>query len=125
MAASLQPHGAPLNGPTVSIQNTVVQTIELQGNRGGTGKSRQNSSDTGIAKFAGATPLTTVQLIVNTGVAPFNGMPPAKVMSSWSGGTGIVKFSGADRLKYYSSVECHSTANSTAKVVPPRRHHFS
>ena len=45
-----------------AIQNTVVQSIELQGNRGGTGKSRQNSSGTGIAKFAGAAPLITVQI---------------------------------------------------------------
>ena len=36
------------------IQNNVVQSIRLQGNRGGTGKSRQNSQGTGIATLAGA-----------------------------------------------------------------------
>ena len=71
---------------TGTIQNTLVQSIELQGKRCGTGKSRQNNRGTGIAKFAGATPHMTVQLTENTGVAP------AKVMSPWSGGTGIAKF---------------------------------
>ena len=42
----------------------------LQGNRCGTGMSRQNSRGTGIAKFAGAAPCMTVQLTDNTGVAP-------------------------------------------------------
>ena len=49
------------------IKNTVVQSIELQGNRGGTGKSRQNSRGTGIAKLAGAAPLMTDQLTAITG----------------------------------------------------------
>ena len=40
-----------------AILNTVVQSIEPQGNRGGTGKSRQNSRGTGISKLAGAAPL--------------------------------------------------------------------
>ena len=39
------------------MQNTIVQSIELQGKRSGTGKSRQNSRGTGIAKLAGAAPL--------------------------------------------------------------------
>ena len=108
MATSLQSHGTPLNGPVVPKQNTEVQSIELQGNWCGTGKSRQNSSGTEIAQFAGATPLTTVQLTANTGVAPFKGVPPAKVLSRWSIGTGMAKFLGADPLKYYSSVDCHS-----------------
>ena len=37
-----------------AIQSTVVQSLELQGNGGGTGKSRQNSQGTGIAKLASA-----------------------------------------------------------------------
>ena len=80
------------------IQNTVVQSIELQGNRGGTGKSPQNSSCTGIAKFAGAAPVMIVQLTVNTGVASVKGVPPAIVMSLCSGGTGIAQFAGAAPL---------------------------
>ena len=78
-------------GRPQAIQNTVVQSIELQGNRCGTGKCRQNSKGTGIAKVAGAAPLMTVQLTDNTGVAPVKGVPPAKVMAPWSGGTGIAK----------------------------------
>ena len=35
------------------IQNTVVQSIELQGNKGCTDKSHQNNQGTGIAKWAG------------------------------------------------------------------------
>ena len=81
-----------------TIQNTVVQSIELQGNRCCTGKSFQNSRGTGIAKFAGAAFLMTVQLTDNTGVAPVNGVPPAKVMSLWSGGTGIATLAGAAPL---------------------------
>ena len=81
-----------------TIQNTVVQSIELQGNKGGTSKSCQNSSGIGIPKFVGSAPLMTVQLTANTGVAPVKGVPPAKVMSPWNGGTGIVKFSGASPL---------------------------
>ena len=42
---------------TSSKQNTVVQSIELQGNRGGSGKSPQNSRGTGIAKLNGAAQL--------------------------------------------------------------------
>ena len=51
--------------------------------------------NTGIAKFANAAPLMTFQLTDNTGVALVKGMPPAKVMSPWSGGTGIAKIAGA------------------------------
>ena len=40
--------------PAIIIQNNVVQSVELQGNRCGNGKSRQNSRGTGIAKLAGA-----------------------------------------------------------------------
>ena len=58
--------------PPPTIQNTVVQSIELQGDRCSTGKSRQNGRGTGIAKFDGAAPLMTVQLTDNTGVAPVN-----------------------------------------------------
>ena len=35
-------------GPACPIQHTVVQSIELQGNRGGSDKSRQNRGGTGI-----------------------------------------------------------------------------
>ena len=45
-----------------TIQNTVTQSIELEGNRGGTGKRRQNSRGTGIAKLAGAAPLMEAAL---------------------------------------------------------------
>ena len=62
----------------------------------GTGKSRRNSRGIGIAQFAGAAPLMTVRLTDNTGVAPVKGVPPAKVMAPWSGGTGIAKL--ADRF---------------------------
>ena len=55
----------------------VVQSIELQGNRGGTGKCRQNSRGTGMAKLAGAAPLMTVQLTAITGAEV---VPPAKVV---------------------------------------------
>ena len=51
-----------------AIQNTAVQSIELQGNRGGIGKSRQNSHSTQIAKLAGAAPLME---------APLKPVPPA------------------------------------------------
>ena len=40
----------------------------------------------------------TVQLTDNTGVAPVKGVPPARVMSPWSGGTGLAKFAGAAYL---------------------------
>ena len=66
--------------------------IEIQGYRCGTGKSRQKSSGSGIAPFM------TVHLTANTGVAPVKGVPQAKVMSPWSGGTGIAKFAGAATL---------------------------
>ena len=39
-----------------AIQNTVVKSMELLGNRGGTDRSRQSSLGTGIAKLAGAAP---------------------------------------------------------------------
>ena len=39
------------------IQNSVVQSIELEWNGAGIGKSCQNSRVTVIAKLAGATPL--------------------------------------------------------------------
>ena len=48
--------GEERGGKGRGIQNTVVQLIELQRNRGGTGKSRQNSRGTGIAKLTGAAP---------------------------------------------------------------------
>ena len=66
--------------------------IEIQGYRCGTGESRQKSSGTGIAL------IMTVHLTANTGVAPVKWVPPAKVMSPWSGGTGISKFAGAAPL---------------------------
>ena len=69
-----------------AIQNTVVQSIELQGNRGGTGKSRQNSRGTGIAKLASAAPLMTVQLTAITGaevVPPAIVVPPRRHHFSW------------------------------------------
>ena len=64
----------------VAIQNTVVQSIELHGNRCGTGKSRQNSRGTGIAKLVDAAPLMTVQLTATIEAAPAKGVPPAKVV---------------------------------------------
>ena len=54
---------------------------QINGNRGGTGKNRQNSSGTGIAKFASATPLMTVLITAKTGVASIKGVPPAKEIS--------------------------------------------
>ena len=75
-----------------SLQNTLVQSVKLQGNRCGTGKSRQNKRGTGIAKYASAAPLMTVQLMDNTGVAPVKGVPPSNMMSPWSGGIGIALF---------------------------------
>ena len=52
-----------LSDPFVqNLQDTAYPNTEycspnkLQGNRGGTGKSRQNSHGTGIAKLAGAAP---------------------------------------------------------------------
>ena len=48
--------------PSHPIQNTVVQSIELQGNSGSTGKSSQNSRGTGIAKLGGAAPLMEAPL---------------------------------------------------------------
>ena len=44
------------------IQNTVVQSTELKGNRCGTGKRCQNSQGTGIAKLAGAAPFMEATL---------------------------------------------------------------
>ena len=58
-----------------SIQNTVVQSIELQGNRGGSGKSPLNSPDPWIAFFAGAASLMT-ETVVNWSV--IQGAAPAK-----------------------------------------------
>ena len=78
------------------IQKTVVQSIEPHGNRGSNDESRQNG--TGIAKFAGAAPLMTVQLSAITGLATVKGVPPAKVMSPWNRGTGIAQFAGAAPL---------------------------
>ena len=81
------------------IQNTLVQSIELQGwHRGGTGKSRQNSSGTGIAKLACAAPLIIFKLTANTEVVSVKEVPPAKVMSLWNRGTGIAQFAGAAPL---------------------------
>ena len=47
----------PLYTTSYGTQNTVVQSIELQGHRGGTGKSCQNCWGTLIAKLAGAASL--------------------------------------------------------------------
>ena len=109
-----------------SIQNTVGQPIELQGNRCSTGKSSHNSRGTGIAKFAVAAPLMTVQLTEDTGVAQ---VPPAKVMSPWSGGTGMAKFSGASPLMTVQLTAILGAVLSKvvppAEVVPPQRHHLA
>ena len=51
------------------IQHNVVQSIELQQNKGAS-KSQENSSCTGIAKFAGVFPIITVPVTAITGVAP-------------------------------------------------------
>ena len=40
----------------------------------------------------------TVQVTTNTGVASVKGVPQAKVMSRWNGGTGIAQFAGAAPL---------------------------
>ena len=99
------------------------------GNRCATGKSRQNSRGTEIAKFSGAAPLMTVQLTDNTGVAPVKGVPPAKVMSPWSGGTGIAKFAGAAPFMTVQLTAIQGAVLSKlvppAKVVPLQRHHYS
>ena len=91
--------------------------------------SRQTSRGTGIAKFAGAAPLMTVQLTDNTGVAPVKGVPPAKVMSPWIGGKGIAKFSGAVPLITVQLSAIQGVIPSKVvlpdKVMPPRRHHYS
>ena len=62
-------HYISLNKIIRAMQNTVVQSVDLQGNRWGTDMSRQNSRGNGISKFAGAAPLMTVQLTDNTAVA--------------------------------------------------------
>ena len=71
----------------------------------------------------------TVQSTDNTGVAPVKGVPPAKVMSPWSGGTGIAKFAGAAPLITVHLTAIQGAVRSKvvppAKVVPPRRHHYS
>ena len=62
------------------------------------------------------------QFTARTGVAIFKGVPPANVMSPWSGGPGIPKFAVAASL-----ITVQLTANKgavPAKVVPPRRHHL-
>ena len=114
--------------PLKTIHTTVVQSIELQGNRCGTGKSCQNSSGTGIAKFAGAAPLMT-QWTDSTGVAPVKGVPPAKTMSPWSGGTGIAKFAGVAPFMTVHLTAIQGAVPSKvvppAKVVPPWRHYYS
>ena len=43
-----------MGGELEAIQNMLVQLFELHEKRGGTGKSRQNSQGTGIAKLASA-----------------------------------------------------------------------
>ena len=45
------------------VQNNVVKSIELQGNRRGSGKSPLNSRDYLIAFFAGGAPLMTVTVV--------------------------------------------------------------
>ena len=52
----------------ITIQNNVVQSIELHGNKDGTGNSRQNSQGTGLPKLAGAAALMTVQLTAITAI---------------------------------------------------------
>ena len=71
----------------------------------------------------------TVQLTDNTGVAPVKGVPPAKVMSLWSGGTGMAKIAGATPLMTVQLTAIKGAVPfkmvPPAKVVPPRRHHYS
>ena len=100
----------------------MVQSVELQGNRCGTGKSCQNSRGTGIAKFASATPHMTVQLTNNTGKATVEGVTPAKMMSPWSGGTGISKLAGATPFMTVQLTAIQGAA--TSKVVPPAKWWF-
>ena len=95
----------------------MVQSVELQGNRCGTGKSRQNTRGTGIAKFASATPHMTVQLTNNTGKAPVKGVSPAKVMSPWSGDTGIAKLAARFMSVQLTAVQ----GAATSKLVPPAK----
>ena len=115
--------------PPTTIQNTAVQSIELQGNRCSTGKSLQNSRDNGIAKFAGATPLMTVQLTEIQEWPQLKRCPPAKVMSPWSRGTGIAKFSGAAPFLTVQLTAIQGAVPPevvfSAKVVPPQRHQCS
>ena len=71
----------------------------------------------------------TVQLTDNTAVAPVKGVSPAKVMSPWSGVTGIAKFAGAAPFMTVQLTAIQGAVPSkvvlSAKVVPPRRHHYS
>ena len=61
----------------------------------------------------------TVQMIANTRVVSVKGVPPAKVMSLWNGGTGIAQFAGAAPLM---TVQLNLIKGAVpAKVVPPRR----
>ena len=71
----------------------------------------------GIAKFAGAAPLMTVQLTDNTGGAPVKGVPPAKVMSPLSGGTRIATIAGAAPLMAVQLTAIKGAVPS--KEVPP------
>ena len=61
------------------MQSTVVKSIELQINGGGSSRQHQNGSGTGMAKFAGAAPLMTVQWTAIKAAAQ------AEVMPLWLG----------------------------------------
>ena len=71
----------------------------------------------------------TVQLTDNTEVAPVKGVPPAKVMSPWRGGTGIAKFASAAPLMrvQLTAIKWAVTSKTVpqAQVLPPWRHHYS
>ena len=55
----------------------------------------------------------------NTGVAQVKGVPTAKVMSPWSGGTGIAKLAGAAP---FMTVQLTSIQGAVpSKVVPPTK----
>ena len=64
-----------------------------------------------------------------TGVAPGEVVPPAKVMSPRSGGTGIAKFAGAAPLATVQLATVQGAVSAKmvppAKVLPLWRHHFT
>ena len=61
-------------------------------------------------------------------MAPVKRVPPAKVMSSWRGGTGIAKFAGAAPFMTAQLTAVQEAVPSKvvppAKVMPLRRHHY-